>query len=222
MSWAADKKAPDFSLENWDGAKVSMQALKGKTVVLTFSYAYCSGLCPIITGRLFFLDAAINEPKDVVYLHVSIDPDADTPERRKNYFGLYGIDPVKDKRWMFVSGQGKQNRSELSRLWKFYGITKKKIIDKKLPEGYFIKYTAKTVVIDKNGFIRHETGFDFSEDELGSVIKKLSDKPDAPAIKFSKTRFECGTIKEGEIVKYDFEFINEGNAPLKIIDLVPA
>lgn len=214
-SHAMERKAIDFHLNNWDGRSVSLHDFKGKVLILTFSYAYCSAVCPIITGRLFSLDKEMNAPRNVVYLHVSIDPDMDTPERRKKYFNLYGIDAVIDGRWMFVSGQ----KSVLANLWKFYGITIKKIIDSKIPEGYYMQYTPKVVIIDGNGFIRHETGFDFSEEDVKSLIKKLTA---APSVKFAETRFEFGSVKEGEIVRHDFEFINEGNDVLRIVDLIPA
>lgn len=168
-SGAVEKGAIDFSLNNWDGRTVSLRDLKGKVALLTFSYSFCSARCPIVTGRLYSLDILMDAPRDVVYLHISVDPDSDTAERRKKYFSLYRIDASKDNRWMFLSGQ----KSELSKLWKFYGITTKKIMDKRLPEGYYMDYTPKIVVIDRNGLIRHETGFDFSEDEVAKRIKEI-------------------------------------------------
>lgn len=212
---ALERNAMDFSLNNWDGRTVSMLDLNGKVVVLTFSYAYCSVRCPIITARLYSLDKTMNEPHDVVYLHISVDPDNDTPERRKKYFSLYGIDVTKDGRWMFLSGQ----KDELSKLWKAYDVTAKKIKDKKLPEKYYLQYDPKVVIIDRDGIIGYEAGFDFSEEEMKSLIEKLSLKP---SIRFSEAKFDFGTVKEGDIVSHDFEFVNEGKGVLKIKDLIPA
>lgn len=167
---AGGKRALDFKLDNWDGkTTVTLKKLSGKVVVLTFSYAYCSVRCPIITGRLYSLDAELNSPGGVAYLHVSVDPDMDTPERRKKYFGLYGIDAEKDWRWLFVSGR----RDELKRLWDFYSIDIKKVEERKIPEGYYMEYTPKVVIINKHGMIEHETGFFFSEEELSRRIKEL-------------------------------------------------
>ena len=111
-------RAIDFSLNNWDEKTVTMRDLRGKVVVLAFSYSNCTVRCPVVTVRLTALDEMMSAPEDVVYLHVSIDPEKDTPESRKKYFSLYKLDVVRDNRWMFVSGQ----KNELSRLWKFYGI----------------------------------------------------------------------------------------------------
>jgi len=166
---AKERAAISFGLENWDGRTVSMQGLSGKVTVLTFSYSFCSVRCPIITGRLDSLDRTMNMPGDIAYVHISVDPDSDTPERRKKYFGLYGIDASKDSRWMFLSGR----KDELLMLRKFYGVAAKKIRDKKLPEGYFMEYTPKVVVIDRKGIIRYEGGVDFSEDEIAKKIKGI-------------------------------------------------
>jgi len=168
-SYATDKKAADFSLKNFDGKTVTLSGLKGRVVVLTFSYAFCSARCPIISGRLYALDDLLENYQDVVYLHVSVDPDMDTPENRRKYFNLYGIDAVKDSRWMFVSGP----RDKLSKLWEFYGINIEKVESKDLPEGYYINYTPRVVIIGKSGLIEHNTDFYFSEDKIAKIIRGI-------------------------------------------------
>lgn len=47
-------------------------------------------------------------------------------------------------------------------------------------------------------------------------------KEAAPSIRFSGIRFDAGTVKEGAIVNHDFEFTNEGQAVLRIRDVIPA
>ena len=162
--------AADFSLNNWDGTRVTMRDLRGKIVALTFSYSNCSARCPVVTVRLSTLDTMMNAPEDVVYLHISIDPDMDTHESMKKYFGLYKLDAFKDRRWMFVSG----HKDELAKLWEFYGIEIEKIKEEALPEGYYIEYTPKLVLIDKKGLIRHESDFFFTEDEIVGKIKEIA------------------------------------------------
>ncbi len=161
-------RAIDFSLNNWDETTVTMRDLRGKVVVLAFSYSNCTVRCPVVTVRLTALDEMMDAPENVVYLHVSIDPEKDTPESRKKYFGLYKLDAVRDNRWMFVSGE----KDELARLWEFYDIDIEIIEEKTLPEGYYVEYTPKLVLIDKKGSIRHEEDFFFDDDE---IIKKIRD-----------------------------------------------
>lgn len=168
-SYGKGRAAIDFDLRNWDGKAVSMETLKGQVVVLTFSYAFCSVSCPIITGRLKTLDEAMNSPGKAIYLHISIDPEMDTPERRKDYFNLYGIDAVTDHRWMFLSG----DRDELEGLWDFYQVKIEKTENPMLPEGYFMKYSPRVMVIGKDGTIKRETDFYFSEEHLAAFLKGL-------------------------------------------------
>jgi protein SCO1/2 len=162
-------EAADFVLYNWDGGTVTKNDLKGKVVVLTFSYAFCSIGCPIITGRLSTLDEAMQSHGDVVYLHISIDPEMDTPERREKYFELYDIDASTDKRWMFLSG----DRDQLKSLWEFYGIEIEKVESQFVPEGYYMKYSPKVLVIGKDGLIIKETSFYFMEEEMAELMKDL-------------------------------------------------
>ena len=163
------KPAVEFDLDNWDGKSVTLEKLEGKVVVLTFSYAFCSVSCPVITGRLASLDKAMSSPGDVIYLHVSIDPEMDTGERRKDYFGLYGLDPVKDRRWMFLSG----DQDELAKLWGFYEVKIEKMENPILPEGYFMKYSPRVMIIGKDGAIERETNFYFLEEDLAAFIVGL-------------------------------------------------
>lgn len=169
FSCAPSKKAMDFKLDNWNTKTVTMKALKDKVVVLVFSYAYCSVRCPVVTARLYTLDMALDAYKDVVYLHISVDPEMDTPERRRHYFELYRIDAGDGSRWMFVSGK----RDELERLWRFYGVTILKHEDSNLPEKYYVDYTQKMAIIDKKGFIRYESDYNYSEDEVVRKIREL-------------------------------------------------
>lgn len=162
-------RAVNFRLNNWDGETVTMEDLRGKVTVLTFSYSFCSVRCPVITVRLSSLDEMMNSPEDVVYLHVSTDPEADTPERRKKYFSLYRINAEKDRRWMFLSGE----RNQLLKVWQFYDISIEKVESDWIPEGYYMDYTPRVVIIDKKGFIKLETDFDFMEDEVAKKIGEI-------------------------------------------------
>jgi hypothetical protein len=47
-------------------------------------------------------------------------------------------------------------------------------------------------------------------------------KTAAPHIVFSGMRFDAGTVKEGAIVNHAFEFSNDGQAALRIRDVIPA
>ena len=59
---------------------------------------------------------------------------------------------------------------------------------------------------------------------LVATFSHAQEKGDAaaPRVKFSEARYEAGQVTEGAILSHEFEFVNEGNAVLRITDLVPA
>jgi protein SCO1/2 len=69
--------APDFTLTDQDGKRVSMAQYRGKPVVVTYLYTHCKETCPIqaqmIRGALDDLG------HDIPALAVSVDPFRDTP-----------------------------------------------------------------------------------------------------------------------------------------------
>src|SRR3954453_11916281 len=69
--------APEFTLTDQDGKRVSMADYRGKPVVVTYLYSHCKETCPVqaqmIRGALDDLG------HDIPALAVSVDPFQDTP-----------------------------------------------------------------------------------------------------------------------------------------------
>ena len=42
----AELRAPDFALRDQDGERISMRALRGQPVIVTFLYSTCEDTCP--------------------------------------------------------------------------------------------------------------------------------------------------------------------------------
>jgi protein SCO1/2 len=74
--------APDFTLVDQEGAAVSLGRLKGKPVIVTFVFAHCQTMCPLLVQHL--KQAASGMPPSEVLL-ITLDPWRDTPS------GLPGI-----------------------------------------------------------------------------------------------------------------------------------
>jgi protein SCO1/2 len=71
-----DALAPDFALVDQHGDRLSLGALRGRPVVLTFVFAHCETLCPLIVERL---KQASQEPSGTRVLLVTLDAWRDTP-----------------------------------------------------------------------------------------------------------------------------------------------
>jgi cytochrome oxidase Cu insertion factor (SCO1/SenC/PrrC family) len=66
--------APRFTLVDQHGAVVSLASLRGRPVVLTFVFAHCQTMCPLIVATL--KHAA---PEGATVLLITLDPWRDTP-----------------------------------------------------------------------------------------------------------------------------------------------
>jgi protein SCO1/2 len=131
----AGVRAPDFTLRDQDGKQVSMRALRGRPVIVTFLYTTCDDTCPAqaqtVRGALDDLG------EDVPALAIAVDPPRDTPARARTFLAkaraLGRID--------FVLG----TRTELAPLWKRFFIR---------PQSINEEHQARFTLVDKKGFQR--------------------------------------------------------------------
>ena len=68
--------APDFTLVDQDGERVSLGRFKGKPVVLTFVFAHCQTMCPLLVQNI---KQALSDASPSEVLMVTLDPWRDTP-----------------------------------------------------------------------------------------------------------------------------------------------
>lgn len=152
-------RVPQFSLVNFDGRRVSLDSLGGRTTILAFTYAKCVVACPMITFQLRELDHALGSPPDISYLHISVNPTEDTPDEIADHFARHDIDPELDPRWLFLGGAEEEVASVLDA----YGIEVQKT---RVEEGTLIEHTIRVLVIDPEG--RQAASFDtFNWEEKG-------------------------------------------------------
>ena len=131
----ADLRAPDLRLRNEEGEPVSMRALRGQPVVVTFLYTHCQDSCPIqaqtVRGALDDLG------HDVPALAIAVDPPRDTPERAQAFLSKQRATGRID----FVLG----SRAELRPLWDGFKIR---------PQSVTEEHQARFTLVDSRGFQR--------------------------------------------------------------------
>lgn len=105
-------RAPDFTLTDEHGKRVSMAQYRGKPVVVTYLYTACDETCPIqaqmIRGALDDLG------HDIPALAVSVEPFRDTPASARAF--LRRAKMTGRMRWVLG------NRRELQPVWKGFAI----------------------------------------------------------------------------------------------------
>ena len=138
----ANARAPGFELRDEQGQPVSMSALRGRPVVVTFLYSHCQDTCPITaqTSRGALDDLG----HDVPALAISVDPPNDTPASARKFLA----EQRASGRIRFVLG----SRTELRPIWKGYGVTPQRITQEHL---------AHITLVDARGFQR--VGYPISE-----------------------------------------------------------
>ena len=128
-------RAPDFTLSDQDGDRISMRQFRGRPVVVTFLYTHCEDSCPaqaqIVRGALDDLG------EDVPAIAVAVDPPNDTPESARAFLSEQRVLGRID----FVLGA----RDELRPLWKGFFVRPQKISE---------EHQARFTLVDKRGFQR--------------------------------------------------------------------
>jgi protein SCO1/2 len=128
-------RAPDFRLRDQDGDPVSMRALRGKPVAVTFLYTHCRDTCPVqaqtLRGALDLLG------HDVPALAIAVDPPRDTPGSARAFLSKQSALGRID----FVLG----SRGQLRPLWKGFAIR---------PQSVTAEHQSRFTLVDKHGFQR--------------------------------------------------------------------
>jgi protein SCO1/2 len=128
-------RAPDFTLRDEYGNQVSMRALRGKPVIVTFLYTHCEDTCPaqaqLVRGALDDLG------KDVPAIAIAVDPPNDTARSARAFLSeQHALGRIH-----FVLG----TRAQLRPLWKGF------FIREQLPTQ---EHQERITLVDKAGFQR--------------------------------------------------------------------
>jgi len=138
----AGVRAPDFTLRDQDGEKVSLRSFRGSPVVVAFMYATCEDSCPPQAQQV---KGALDDlGRDVPVLAVSVDPRGDTPRAARRFL----LEQRMTGRMRFLLGE----RGDLAPVWRGFAVQ---------PQSRDTEHQARTVLVDRDGFQR--VGFPLSQ-----------------------------------------------------------
>jgi cytochrome oxidase Cu insertion factor (SCO1/SenC/PrrC family) len=107
--------APGFTLTDQFDERVSLRALRGKVVVLSFNDPKCTTVCPLTTTALLHAKALLGPAASrVQLLGVGANPEATHVKWVRDYSRVHGM----MHKWRFLTG----SLPELKRVWRAYGI----------------------------------------------------------------------------------------------------
>lgn len=85
-----EREAPEFTLTDQDGSKVSGSDFKGKVVLLFFGYTHCPDICPMTMSVMnSVMDKMGDKAERVQVVFITVDPERDTQEKLKRYVPYY-------------------------------------------------------------------------------------------------------------------------------------
>jgi cytochrome oxidase Cu insertion factor (SCO1/SenC/PrrC family)/thiol-disulfide isomerase/thioredoxin len=131
------RAAPDFTLSDQFGQRVSLHSFRGKVVILAFNDSECTTECPLTTSAMLDAKAMLGAAGSrVQLLGIDANPAATSLEDVWSYSELHGMQHA----WHFLTG----SRPELARVWKQYGV------EAAIERGQ-ITHTPALFVIDPRG-----------------------------------------------------------------------
>ncbi len=73
-----DRPAPEIALVDQTGDTLTLESLRGRPVLLTFAYAHCQTICPVIVRTVSYAAERLGDLAPAVVV-VTLDPWRDTP-----------------------------------------------------------------------------------------------------------------------------------------------
>jgi len=168
---AVDQPMPDFSLIDQAGSPVSLAALRGRVVIVTFGYLRCSNpaYCFRLATNLRHLQKRYANAlgRDIVLLTIVLDPEHDRDGALRDYARVWTSRP---ETWHFLTGP----LPDVARVATLFGVEFWK------DEGSVV-HTLKTAVIDRDSRLAAAIdGNQFTPQQLDDVVAgvlKRSPKP---------------------------------------------
>jgi len=94
-------RVPPFTLTSEAGNTVDESLFAGKISVVDFVFTSCAGICPMMSGRMAYMQDEFRGEHGIQLVSFSVDPETDTPEVLRAYGERYGAVPG---RWTFLTG----------------------------------------------------------------------------------------------------------------------
>jgi protein SCO1/2 len=155
--------APVFALTDQDGARFTLDDLRGKVAVVTFIYATCTDTCPLLTAKMASLQKPLAPDfgARVRFVSITVDPEVDTPTVLHGYAKAHGANL---SGWSFLTG----SPAAIDEVIRAYGA-----YARRAGRGN-VDHLFLTSLVDRQGRIRVQyLGYRFNPDEMLRDLRSL-------------------------------------------------
>lgn len=167
QTWRAGARpAPAFRLKDQHGATLSLAALRGRRVIVTFIDPACRQLCPLEAKILMKAARGLPAATRPTIVAVSVNPWADSAanfEQDRTHWRL-------GDEWRWAVGDEK----ELAPIWQRYGIAVQ--VAKKVVAGVTVRtiaHTEASFIVDRSGHERALFLYPFSASNVTQSLRGL-------------------------------------------------
>ena len=150
--------APDFSLSDQDGKAVSVSALRGHVLAITFLDSHCKQLCPLEAEQLAQAQRSLGPNANLSLLVISVAPATDTPDSERAFAAAHHWSGD----WHWLTG----TPNELGSVWKAYSIAVQGTPDN-------ILHSTVLYLVDKSGYQRAGWASGLQPDQLARDVRFL-------------------------------------------------
>ncbi len=159
--------APDFTLRDQNGRRLSMASFRGRDVLITFVDPLCRNLCPLEAHVLNALVDRLPTAQRPAIIAVSVDTWADSRHDLLQDFSRWSLVP----QWHWAIG----SHAQLASVWKRYAIGVQ-VVTKTLAGTtvHYITHTEASYLIDPAGYERALFAWPFSPQDVLTTLRKLS------------------------------------------------
>ena len=145
---------------------MSLRDFRGKVVAVTFIFASCTDICPMLTANMASVQEKLGSAfgSKIAFISITVDPERDTPDVLKQYAQNFGANL---KGWSFLTG----DPATVREVGRKYGVIAMKTADGD------VDHTFLTSLIDPNGILRVQyIGVGFDLEEFRSDLVSLLDE----------------------------------------------
>ena len=157
------RQAPAIDLRNYLGRRVTLAGYRGKAVLVTFLYANCPDVCPLIASNLrVALNLLGKRASQVQVIAVSVDPRGDTPAAVARFVRAHEL----AGRMQYLIGSA----AELAHTWKAWSVGSKR----ELGQPQLVAHDALVYGIGASGKLTTIYPASFEPSEIAHDARRLA------------------------------------------------